>query len=1631
MENGYVGVRIPKSTLFNPSLPDYVPAPVRCVVYKDGALSSDLPNYLVSTTPAQTMTTTILTETVDECIIQVSYTFDKPELISNAGAPLEPAGPGYYRVTFRMIKGEKACIVTEESDFEINYELKVSNGLSPDKGRYQGHHASSIQNGYDINGAKYDKGNLTGWNATVDLQFDERKDFGLLARWNPFIVDSGWHWQLYNSAAPATANTFGIFDGRPSKLLGTLVSGAGIFTDAEGLDDMHGACEDNVCHYAWVSENKLFYKKIEANGSSTAEVEIATDLIRPFVFIQGNTVNVLAIDPFAAAGSQVKLLKKIGTDPFQAYTLTFDGTLEDPFVYGASTGTYDFILFEGTRTPAMGDPQTGLLLYAADFNTTTFTYQDNISSASIWRAANRPDVRKKGDGSILVTYGAGGNYPSFDRIAPNTTQFEHVPQAPPGPVLFSSGIDPSTGDFFHTASDGKITYVDLAGSTVLATYDSSMNIGMNNFVQHLPNRRSIATDATGNALVSSDWNFYWFNAANHKWSKLDSPAWQNIYPVHIHYNSVIDSFFIVGKYQGKLTRFRSKGGGNPVIAEVFNSTHIPAAGVRVTHSRLASPYYYPDIRFEWCIFAGTKGGDLPAADVVQPIGLAMNRLSGLANKVDGYQNDPLTFNTTFDQGAIYKSASGVAALIQELKTNEPFYQELIHIDPAFKDVMDAWRDDVGNPVKTNQVYQEIVAYSEGLKAGLTSGDGIYSYIHHYTLGSNDMQRYAAKISGLLADDKLTTAQRNTLHGIAALFARILWDDDFVPFFPEHGLSFGTGSQGATYAVRRWFFALAASSSAEFSARAALVPGYLQGGFDGYINEFGAAKGTPHYLQPLMDQFILTALQLKNTGIIDKFQTSDTLKYLSDFLLHLQTPKSVRFSNQRKLISLGDGSEESAALFGLLGTGFAGVDPFLSKKLMYAYRHGPAKGSDFGFVTLAVDQALPDTNLINIGTGHFPGYLSTMRSGLGTANESALWFINGEWYSDHRNDDRGEVAIYALGAPLALNYGSIYTPHMPSTHQKNGLVPESMFGQWNNPSWQPYTLSDDVWKNSVHEAYQAFKNSAYSKVTVSKNSDTWTRKVFQFNPRVQTPIFVIKDDLNNSNNYIWNFNFTARDVVGTPGGPVDPPKAFWNKDGSPQENPAASPVIALATGLNRFDFTGINWIAHPAGGIDWEVYIKTEEPGGATLSELAHNFIPAEEKDEFLATNNVSAFEERQTILRVKGKNSFFTVIVPYNKGQRPTSLAVTETGGVLSVTAPGVFDFSTDLTYYTYDETGGKKVLTTYDNQVLAFANATIEGGPMELEIRTDTIFARLHGATGNRTVTLPPGNWTLNRLSENASFSNGQWTLGHTSTGSLHNSYGGGYTEYIFVTAVKVSPKIFLQGPYNSGTSLMNDQLRSGGLIPLTEPYTGLGFTQLGSGGGEKTWQSILDVTGNDAIVDWVFVELRDKNSPSTKVATRCTLLQRDGDVVDIDGVSPVDFHGVAADDYFVVVRHRNHLGVCTAAAVSLSENTAAVDFTDAATGTWGVNAQKDLGGGKSGMWAGDVNQDGKVRYNGSNNDKVNILLAVGLSTPNNVLTGYYTTDVNMDSKARYNGSNNDKIQVLLNIGLSTPNNIIFQQIP
>ncbi|MBK7754762.1 MAG: trypsin-like peptidase domain-containing protein [Flavobacteriales bacterium] len=246
----------------------------------------------------------------------------------------------------------------------------------------------------------------------------------------------------------------------------------------------------------------------------------------------------------------------------------------------------------------------------------------------------------------------------------------------------------------------------------------------------------------------------------------------------------------------------------------------------------------------------------------------------------------------------------------------------------------------------------------------------------------------------------------------------------------------------------------------------------------------------------------------------------------------------------------------------------------------------------------------------------------------------------------------------------------------------------------------------------------------------------------------------------------------------------------------------------------------------------------------------------------------------------------------------------------------------------------------------------------------------------------------------------------------------------------VKVKLKVMLEGPYVSGTGLMNGTLRSSGLVPLAQPYTALGYAHVNGGGSEVTTSTVLNITGSASVVDWVVVELRNKNNSATVLASRCALLLRNGTIVDPSGTGDVSFP-LAADNYFIAVHHRNHLGIMTASAQALSSTATLKDLTNASVGLYGgTSVVKNIGGVRC-MFAGDANFSNMVKYAGTTNDRDPILTRIGGLVPTNSVSGYYIEDLNMDGVVRYAGTANDRDVILNNVGGTSPNNTVTGQVP
>jgi hypothetical protein len=163
----------------------------------------------------------------------------------------------------------------------------------------------------------------------------------------------------------------------------------------------------------------------------------------------------------------------------------------------------------------------------------------------------------------------------------------------------------------------------------------------------------------------------------------------------------------------------------------------------------------------------------------------------------------------------------------------------------------------------------------------------------------------------------------------------------------------------------------------------------------------------------------------------------------------------------------------------------------------------------------------------------------------------------------------------------------------------------------------------------------------------------------------------------------------------------------------------------------------------------------------------------------------------------------------------------------------------------------------------------------------------------------------------------------------------------------ILLEAKILLEGPYDPNNNQMTSTLNTLGGIPRTSPYP-------------EDSRAVTNIPPD--ITDWVLVQLRStSNRPA--VASRSAFLHKDGRIVADDGTTGQIGMSVADGNYFIVVKHRNHLAVMSANAVALSSGSSTLyDFTTAQSQAFGTDPMKELESGVFGMLSGDGNGDGGV---------------------------------------------------------------------
>ncbi len=282
----------------------------------------------------------------------------------------------------------------------------------------------------------------------------------------------------------------------------------------------------------------------------------------------------------------------------------------------------------------------------------------------------------------------------------------------------------------------------------------------------------------------------------------------------------------------------------------------------------------------------------------------------------------------------------------------------------------------------------------------------------------------------------------------------------------------------------------------------------------------------------------------------------------------------------------------------------------------------------------------------------------------------------------------------------------------------------------------------------------------------------------------------------------------------------------------------------------------------------------------------------------------------------------------------------------------------------------------------------------------TGTNFTRYYKINNQNTSTDLTANDTVTTTSGETGSLTGPYFL-YSKNGSAWMGYGFGSagttieadnvillqnseTDIIISEGVGVKAKIFLEGPYNTTSHNMNTTLNPD--IPLTSPYSE----------DARTASSVPS-----AAVDWVVVQLRDATTPSTIIASRSAFLDADGNLIDDNATSGRGI-GIAAPpgDYYIVIKHRNHLAIMTASAqTGLTWGTASsvstYNYTSGSGQFYGGSAGAiEVESGIWGMISGDGNGNGQVQ----NNDSESIW------KPDNGTSGYKDSDFNLNGEVQNN---------------------------
>jgi hypothetical protein len=698
------------------------------------------------------------------------------------------------------------------------------------------------------------------------------------------------------------------------------------------------------------------------------------------------------------------------------------------------------------------------------------------------------------------------------------------------------------------------------------------------------------------------------------------------------------------------------------------------------------------------------------------------------------------------------------------------------------------------------------AATSGIGTRLAAGDNhLDNNINYYQIGLYFEPCFGVW-NDVLVDPLATAAQKSQVAAEAGLFGGLIWDNSWFPWdgsFTEYVPSCygcfvapsgdGTGLQNQQVQFTQdrasivYQYGVNGANSflaSRVPAAAASTTAQIQQSIGCTGAVIGSTLYQTVYNYSLLVNSQITALQ-GSTSFANECQFHTGLP---DWYLMITTPPDPRYGNLRKKWSVGANNAEVADAYpGRLATDLYATNATVAGWMSWLWHQYGSSTFQYhdDFSLLQIDETIPQVTP-SLSSRQMNGYAAVQRAGTqGGGQETALWFVNGGnaatqpiYYSlqGHRDFDDGQVTIFALGAPLAMDWSAdIAYPLTTDRWSHNSITfdAELKGTSWtqNNPPFQTYGL--ELLASPTVTASQAFGSSVQSAATYtySPASDTggdgtvWSRTVRTMAPDPNYPIVYVKDTfaggLGGGKTLTWNLE--ALGAVSTPSGPKTPVVSFSNGCNPSGALPSANDTsglapYSLANGLQQFTFTGFTWPNYAGTNLKWNLYQRPTSGNAQWLiGNWGHGCGVGFELSQFLAANagaswfgssgnycnpgNTNPFCDWQHILRVHDTGPFETVITPtVASGTLPS---VSYSNGAYTAT----FGSNESLTWndsYSAFTNGVIQILTTYNSSAQSAFGVSASGGPQEIANNgAGTITWTIEDVNpAIRTVRLPPGVW-------------------------------------------------------------------------------------------------------------------------------------------------------------------------------------------------------------------------------------------------------------------------------------------------